>query len=144
MSERTGLKPSATRLLRALQDAQRDGLTNVEIAQPDVAGLGYSARLVEVEKYLAQHGLGHVERRRLTNSRWRYILIPAAGVGAALPEKEATGANERGVDSGGPSDGEDRDQDQSSISPSLSEHGPGKPPSEPAARLFDPPVKHAA
>lgn len=137
----TGLKPSATRLLRALREAERDGLTNVEIAQPDVAGLGYSARLAEVEEYLSANGLGHVERRRLTNSRWRYILIPrtpAAGVGAASPGETITAGGD-GVDSGGPS--EDSDRDQSTL-PATTEHDPPREPSEPAARLFDPRKSH--
>lgn len=48
--EGMGLKPSTTRVLIALYNAHRKGLTAVQLASPRIGGLDYRKRVSELRK----------------------------------------------------------------------------------------------
>lgn len=68
-----GLKPSARRVLVALQNAGEQGATTAQLCQPGVGGVRFGARIAE----LRAAGVA-ITARQLRPGSYRYRLVSAA------------------------------------------------------------------
>lgn len=87
------LRPSARRIVRALEAAPRHVATTHQLRDPRIGGHRFSARLFEIRESLEPHGIT-IDRHKLPNQQCLYkLILPQltldVGVPAAGPDGPA-------------------------------------------------------